>query len=183
MIPHNRVILAKLLRANEDFAVPPAKTTSFRKLRDASYALLTLVPRGWIYQNMATIASLHQGFLDAVDGRRKVIFPRELDAAQTRVERIAQHDSPATFLAAVAFPMFTRAWQVLGRTQTRVHEAFLACAVERYRLAHGRYPESLSALVPQFADAVPLDVINGQPLHYRLAEDQTFLLTEIFKAQ
>jgi hypothetical protein len=168
--------VAKLLRSSEDFAMPPAKANSFRKLKDARYALLTLVPRGWIYQNMATIGSLHQGFLDAVDGRGKVIFPRELDGAQASTQQIAQHSSPATFLAAVAFPDFTRAWQVLGRRQTLVNEAFLACALERHRLAHGRYPESLGALVPEFADAVPPDVINGQPLHYRLGEDGTFLL-------
>ena len=39
--------------------------------------------------------------------------------------------------------------------------------MERYRLAHGEYPESLDALAPQFIAKVPHDIINGQPLHYR----------------
>jgi hypothetical protein len=42
-----------------------------------------------------------------------------------------------------------------------------AIALERYRLAHGEYPDALDTLVPQFIAKLPHDVINGQPLHYR----------------
>jgi len=45
--------------------------------------------------------------------------------------------------------------------------ARVACALERYRLAHGEYPESLNALAPQFMGKIPHDIINGQPLKYR----------------
>jgi hypothetical protein len=46
-----------------------------------------------------------------------------------------------------------------------------AIAVERFRLAHGRLPENLNELVPQFLSAVPIDPFDGQPLRYhRLAK-------------
>jgi Bacterial type II secretion system protein G. len=46
-----------------------------------------------------------------------------------------------------------------------------AIAVERFRLAHGRLPENLNELVPQFLSAMPLDPFDGQPLRYhRLAK-------------
>ncbi len=45
--------------------------------------------------------------------------------------------------------------------------ARMAIALERYRLAHGEFPESLDALAPQFMEKIPHDIINGQPLHYR----------------
>jgi hypothetical protein len=42
-----------------------------------------------------------------------------------------------------------------------------ALAVERYRLVHGGWPDSLDVLVPDFPDAVPADPFDGQPLRYK----------------
>jgi len=47
--------------------------------------------------------------------------------------------------------------------------AALAC--ERYRLVQGNWPPTLSALVPQYLSAIPLDPFSGQPLLYRLLPD------------
>jgi len=41
-----------------------------------------------------------------------------------------------------------------------------AIAVERFRLAHGRLPENLNELVPQFLSAVPIDPFDGASLRY-----------------
>jgi hypothetical protein len=57
--------------------------------------------------------------------------------------------------------------------------ARVACALERYRLRRGEYPKSLDELVPQFIDKLPHDVINGQPLHYRLTSDHQFVLYSV----
>jgi hypothetical protein len=55
--------------------------------------------------------------------------------------------------------------------QARGQCAVAAVAAERYRLRHGRWPEGLAALVPDFLPAVPLDPFDGQPLRYhRLAD-------------
>ena len=37
-------------------------------------------------------------------------------------------------------------------------------------LAAGRYPEKLDQLVPEYVKQLPLDPMNGQPLHYRRTE-------------
>ena len=58
------------------------------------------------------------------------------------------------------------------------NEALIACALERYRLAHGQYPEALDALIPQFIEKVPHDLIGGQPLKYRNTGER-FLLYSI----
>ena len=57
--------------------------------------------------------------------------------------------------------------------------AVTACALERCRLAHGGYPETLAELVPAYLDAVPRDVIDGQPLRYRRLADGTFQLYSV----
>jgi hypothetical protein len=60
-----------------------------------------------------------------------------------------------------------------------VNLARTACALERFRLAHGKYPEALDALAPQFIAKVPHDPIDGQPLHYRPTDDGQFILYSV----
>jgi len=45
-----------------------------------------------------------------------------------------------------------------------------ALAVERYRLAEGRLPQSLDDLVPVYIKAVPADPCDGRPLKYRVLQ-------------
>ncbi|MGA2854987.1 MAG: hypothetical protein ABSE90_12760, partial [Verrucomicrobiota bacterium] len=44
---------------------------------------------------------------------------------------------------------------------------------------HGNYPADLNSLVPEFVTAVPLDLVDGQPLRYRRNADETFLLYSV----
>jgi hypothetical protein len=54
-----------------------------------------------------------------------------------------------------------------------------ACTLERYRLATGKYPETLQTLVPQYSPKVPRDPIGGEPLRYRLTDNGRFILYSI----
>ena len=42
----------------------------------------------------------------------------------------------------------------------------VALAVKRHQLAHGKLPEGLDELVPDYLDAVPIDPFDGKPLRY-----------------
>ena len=53
-------------------------------------------------------------------------------------------------------------------TQTMADQVAIACALERYKIKKGKYPDSLSALSPEFLETVPHDIISGEPLHYSL---------------
>ena len=55
----------------------------------------------------------------------------------------------------------------------------MACALERYRLANGQFPENLQALVPRFIAHLPNDVITGEPFKYRRAGDGRFVLYSV----
>jgi len=41
-----------------------------------------------------------------------------------------------------------------------------ALAIERFRLAHGKLPEKLDDLVPQFLPEIPSDPFDDKPLRY-----------------
>lgn len=52
-----------------------------------------------------------------------------------------------------------------------VRSTMLAASVERYRNSEGKIPESLSQLVPYYADAVPSDPFTAKQLLYKKLDD------------
>jgi hypothetical protein len=60
--------------------------------------------------------------------------------------------------------------------QTAVNQGIIACALERFRLANGKYPETLDALVPTSLPGIPRDVVVGRPMIYENAGDEHFVL-------
>jgi hypothetical protein len=66
-----------------------------------------------------------------------------------------------------------------GATQVAIDEAVVACALERFRLRTGQFPNALDALVPDYLPAIPHDVIGGAPLRYRRESDGNYLLYSV----
>lgn len=60
--------------------------------------------------------------------------------------------------------------------QTSLNQAVVACALERHRLARGRYPETIEELVPAFLDRIPADTQRGRPLLYQFLSPERFIL-------
>ena len=74
-------------------------------------------------------------------------------------------------LTAIAIPGLQGQNARAAARQVGVDQALVACALERHRLAHQGYPESLGELVPAYLAAIPTDVPAGGPLRYRRTED------------
>jgi len=53
------------------------------------------------------------------------------------------------------------------RTAMRLEVTKLGFALAAYRADHGSYPAKLAELTPKYIAAVPSDIFNGEPLHYR----------------
>jgi hypothetical protein len=71
---------------------------------------------------------------------------------------------------------------LLGRAaeaETRRRLVIGAIALERYRVAHGSYPEDLKSLVPDVLKSVPVDFMDGKPLRYRLGNADTFVFHSV----
>jgi hypothetical protein len=54
-----------------------------------------------------------------------------------------------------------------------------ACALERFHLARGHYPDSLSELYPAFLQKETRDPINGEPLRYHSKSNDHFILYSV----
>jgi len=69
-------------------------------------------------------------------------------------------------VAMLSLPAFGGVGERALQTQARLHQALLACALERYFLLHQRYPETLNELLPAFIDKVLLDPCDDKPMRY-----------------
>ena len=92
--------------------------------------------------------------------------PRDLaitNVSETMAEDARNHYCifSAMFLPSLSGPVAREADGL-----ARIRLATTAIAVERFRLAHGRLPEHLNELVPQFLSTMPDDPFDGQPLRY-----------------
>ena len=71
---------------------------------------------------------------------------------------------------------------LLGRSaeaETQRRIIIAALALERYRGRHGSYPKSLQELIPELLQTPLRDFMDGQPLRYRLADGNHFVLYSI----
>jgi hypothetical protein len=152
------------------------KTNALQKFLNPALLAAHIAPRGWRYENMVLAAQLQQRSIDTYDATRHLIVPENAEKADRAMQSALKRWSPRSCLAAVVVPNFSRAWISAARSQTLANEALIACALERYRLAAGRFPEDLQDLTPQFIDSLPQDVITGAPFRYRRLSNSRFLL-------
>jgi len=140
----------------------------------------TFMPSAYFYQNELNFARLSQQLaLPLVDIQTRVVSPKAILHANKMDQAQLKHYSPYKIQALMAFQVAGASAKRFAFAQAGVDLARVACALERYRLAHGGYPETLDALAPQFIESIPHDVINGQPLHYHRTDDGNFLLYSV----
>jgi len=127
-----------------------------------------LAPVSFFYRNELTIAQMHEQWtLPLADLENRIVSPRKVSQNAAVADKALRHGWPYNILARMIFPAIGNAVKRYARGQSSVDLARVAIALERYRLAHGEFPDSLDALAPQFMEKVPHDIINGEPLHYR----------------
>ena len=152
---------------------------------DLPMALLAechLIPGGWFYQNQLFFDRiLEDSYVPAWDAEARTYSPSLAKRGDAAMKHEREHLSPYNIVGCILF-LDLEQLEVAPRFahgQSSLDLARVAMALESYRLAQGKYPESLSALSPQFIAEVPHDLIGGQPLHYRLTPDGQFVLYSV----
>ncbi|MDD5138703.1 MAG: hypothetical protein PHY43_00405 [Verrucomicrobiales bacterium] len=146
------------------------------------FAIYRYMPGGWFYQSALKNGRRLMEYLPAVNHDTKTISPALIRRADAAANNAVSFFDPLDSLK----KMFNAEFLFMGNFlkkiaagQSSVDLARVAIALERYRLAHGEYPESLDALAPQFIAKVPHDVIGGQPLKYRREANGQFVLYSV----
>lgn len=141
---------------------------------------------GWgRLEEVNSVRGIDENLLPRFDIAGHKISPSASRAADLDAQKIAEEGWVSAFLlhhrieAHSSLPALIRIPIKAARAQAEVDLAFVACGLERYRLAEGHYPEKLDELVPRFAASLPHDIINGEPLHYRRTDDGRFILYSV----
>ncbi len=151
-----------------------------QNLKDYAFKLaIRWCPRGWLHQNAVNYSRAMQKTFEAYDVRAQRVFPEKCDAARKFLDTQVQSFTPFKYLATRAVPNIAQATQATAQNQTMLREAALACALERYRRARGEYPETLTALVPQFIAKLPTDLMTGEGLKYQRVDKSQFSLHSV----
>ncbi|HTY88460.1 MAG TPA: hypothetical protein VMB80_13410 [Candidatus Acidoferrum sp.] len=140
-----------------------------------------LLPNGWFYLNARVVARAFEAALPTgAELEQRILSPQiSKRFGQVQAQAYRRQYLPDYFLLCTGIPPLDREAINCACMQAAVDMARIACALERYRHARGSYPEQLDALVPQFIEKLPHDIINGQPLHYRRTENGRFLLYSV----
>jgi hypothetical protein len=139
-------------------------------------------PSGWWDDNKQLVALFDLNGVGTVDVKAQLVFPRIADQLENNsLQATAAWDGEAAWkiLGLISTGALTNSIHKFAEGQVSVDETRIACALERYRLAHGVYPAALEALVPACIEALPHDIMNGEPYHYGLRPDGTFLLYSV----
>lgn len=140
--------------------------------------LFRLVPAGWFDQNKLSLGQMHVEYIrPMIDEQKQLARPAISKKATAAFESF--RPTPYNLFAGMLLPALDKAALKSATAQTYLNLARVAVALERHRLTHGTYPETLAALEPHFIAKLPHDVINGQPLHYRHTDDGSFILYSV----
>jgi len=137
-----------------------------------------LYPRGWIFQDIAYSNNLLQraieqgSALEQADYWKTTVEPELSDIAAS--PRRFTH-----FISLFTLPAVGGSMKSFQKTETRLRQAQIACALERYRIAEGTYPAQLTALVPQYLTELPLDICNQEDFRYRQPAPDQFILWSV----
>ncbi len=137
------------------------------------------MPAAFFYQNELNFARNAVMFSAIVDVTNRMVSPAAERRASAILDEEIRHYNIYKVLAVMSAQAISKLAVKFAIAQSYTDCARVACAVERYRLAHRAYPPRLEDLAPQFIDSVPHDIINGQPLHYQLKPDGRFVLYSV----
>jgi len=172
------------------FALGDSLDSTYGLSRPLTTFLGNLVPSGWLYQEKVNYSRLfhmqQQPLFDEAGAVKPRISPTEVKAAGCKMDhelaykfRFTSSALNHTVFAGLLLPALGNISMKAATAQTSTDHAALACALERYRLANGSFPEKLDALVPQFIAQLPNDLVTGEPYKYRRTDNGQFILYSV----
>ena len=139
---------------------------------------LRLYPTGWFYQSKVRANHFYDELLTRIDPvQRRFFGERPVPSSAAHITSIPGRIY--YLLLSIATPVFETVERRCVQSATLTDHTRLACALERFRLARGTFPDALSELAPEFLPAVPAEIVNGEPYRYRRTDDGSFLLYSV----
>jgi hypothetical protein len=148
-------------------------------------AVWSAVPNGWFDLEKVNYSRFFDELvMPSIDVANRRITPSACKEAEGRIMGVLGKSQARLFFQHRAFcSLLVPGTLTLARKtafgQTAADTAGIACAVERFKLAKGKLPESLGELVPQFMEKLPHDIITGQSLKYKGTDDGRYVVYSV----
>ena len=155
---------------------------STRASRALSTALFYAIPSGWFDASTAVIADFNFKYI--IKPLRDHGYIESRQASKDGEEQITAMKKkiwmhPSYLMATLTVPRVSGAIDKAIYSEALRNQAVIACALERYRIENGSYPDSLDGVKLANGAALPLDVVNGKPMNYRKTADGRYALWSI----
>ncbi len=125
---------------------------------------------GYFYHHHRTLAKIAEAFRVHRDAAGECGQALVEHADAMRPIDYVRPNAVGEILSRVAAPAFRRYHEQFCALEVRRVATRSVLALRAYRLDHGRYPAVLTALVPDYLPALPLDPFDGATLRYSGAQ-------------
>lgn len=116
----------------------------------------------------ARLNQVFQRLLDCLEKESGLLRPHDFEGLYSDLEREMQGLNRDRYIVTyLETPALKYVFPKAASVETRVRQARIACAIQRYALSERALPSALDQLVPQYLERIPTDVINGGPMRYR----------------
>ena len=152
-------------------------------------AFETLWRSSWSYSAELQSLRIDQEIIEAaraMQTNRSQFYKADYDAMDSRLAALGFTKYNQTLFEVLQIPDWHELFAGQGyltatlrktlQIETARRIVVTAIALKRFQLAHGKWPDALADLTPQFLTAVPIDPYDGKPLKYHPNPDGTFLL-------
>ena len=138
---------------------------------------IRFAPRGWFEQNELNLVKQTQKTVAFIHPDQHRVDP-ELYHSELRQFTPPQASPFCIFMGWLSFWSY-RPTEDEARGQGANDLGAVACALERYWLTHGSYPERLGELAPEYIAAMPQEIVAQGPLKYRRTDNGFYDLYSI----
>lgn len=178
LVEHTNAIRRVIVATIEMWRVIPDRKGPYNsRAADHTYrddSVWQMQPRAWWFEHCVQLYRAGQNAIQKVDVAGARV---RLDTDWSDLEGLPLDGEITSLLQQ---PYWGTAFsQIVVFGQTAVNQAIIACALDRYRLAQGHYPESVEQLTPDYLPAIPNDVVRGRPMLYENAGDEHFILRSV----
>ncbi len=143
--------------------------------RSISSVAALLVPGGWLDQYKADAVGFEMlALLPMLDVPTHRVFPEKEARMLAWISNLPASGPWRNFVE-MSCSALSGSAKKFAYSQVQIDQARLACRLERYRLVHGEYPETLAMLEPVYGPN-PHDPVIGDPYHYHRNADGTYRL-------
>lgn len=152
-------------------------------------AIMFVAPSGWFcLEELNLCRAFDDGPLSGIDAPGRQIHPTGPVQANQANEEVRSGEMEQTqpalvlshrFFSTLLVPSLAGVVRKTAYGQAAADLAAIACALERWRLAHGQFPETLDSLAPGLMAQLPHDIINGRPLKYHRTKEGRFVLYSV----